>query len=338
MAEGTALNVLPTQAHVVALVKERAEGESFRGAPVNAVASGNHCAACLEHSLEAGVDVEAFRDSTDGDADLLEKILFDAGVADGPTLRLVEPSPLGIKPFTGLGCLEVGVLGAVPGLVERRQNVGLDFLELLLRVGAGLDKLLLVDLQRRRVSADLLIHQGLSVRGLVNLVVAVAAIAHNVDDNALAELLAVHGSCLAHEVHSLDIVSVHVEDRRVDSLGHIRAVGRGARETRVRGEANLVVHDNVDGATSLVLDNVGKLHGFVHNTLASEGGVTVEKNAHSALALVISEVKVLSGSLAFNHGVDELQMRGVGDQRHVHALARQSGAAHGSTEMVLHVA
>jgi hypothetical protein len=48
-------------------------------------------------------------------------------------------------------------------------------------------ELLGVDLERRRMRADLLVHQGLGERRLVALVVAEAPVAEHVDDDRLVE-------------------------------------------------------------------------------------------------------------------------------------------------------
>ena len=62
------------------------------------------------------------------------------------------------------------------------------------------------------------------------------------------ELLAVVGRDLADPHDRFRVVAVHVEDRRLDDLRHLRRIGRGARLARARGEADLVVDDDVDGA------------------------------------------------------------------------------------------
>lgn len=47
---------------------------------------------------------------------------------------------------------------------------------------------------------------------------------------------------------------------------------------RVRGEANLVVDDNVDGAVRGVVRQICQVEGLVHNALAAEGCVTVKEH------------------------------------------------------------
>jgi len=80
--------------------------------------------------------------------------------------------------------------------------------------------------------------------------VTVLSVAVKVNDNIVLELGTPVSGKLADEVDSLDIISVDVEDRSVDGLGDIGTVGGGSGETRIGGETDLVVDDQVNGATS----------------------------------------------------------------------------------------
>ncbi len=84
--------------------------------------------------------------------------------------------------------------------------------------------------------------------GWSRLVVAVLAVADQVDDDILLELGTPVGGELTHEVNGLNVVGIDVEDRSVDGLGDVGAVGRRAGESGIGGEADLVVDDEVDGA------------------------------------------------------------------------------------------
>jgi hypothetical protein len=76
------------------------------------------------------------------------------------------------------------------------------------------------------VVLDLGVHQGLGHRRVVALVVTEAAVAEHVHHHVLAELLAVLDGDLGGEHHGLRIVTVGVEDRRLDHQGHVRRIGR----------------------------------------------------------------------------------------------------------------
>ena len=75
------------------------------------------------------------------------------------------------------------------------------------------------------MARDRAVHQRLGEGRLVGLVVPVPAIAEQVDDDVLFELLAVFGGGAGDLDDRLGIVAVDVKDRRLDALCHIRRVG-----------------------------------------------------------------------------------------------------------------
>ncbi len=156
-----------------------------------------------------------------------------------------EAGPAAVQPV-GLVRL-VGLAGLVLG-VEPRAPLGAHAVDLARLQHALGFQLAGVDLQRGRVLLDDLVHQGLGEGRLVALVMAEAAIAEHVHHHRLLEALAELGGDLGREGHRLRVVAVHVEDRRLDGLRHIRRIGRGAREARIGGEADLVVDDEMDRA------------------------------------------------------------------------------------------
>ena len=135
------------------------------------------------------------------------------------------------------------------------------------------------------------------------------------------------------------IVAVHVEDRRLDHLRHVGRIGRGAREARIGGEADLVVDDEVDRAAGAVTRGAREPEALRHHALAGEGRVAVDEQRHHRRAVVgRAAVLVLLGAhLAEHHRIDDLEMRGVGGERQVDVVAVED-AVGGGAEVVLHVA
>ena len=185
--------------------------------------------------------------------------------------------------------------------------------------------------------ADAGIHQRLGEGRLVGLVMAVAPVAEHVDDDRLAETLAVLDGDLGDMHHGLGIVAVHVEDRRVDHLGDVGGVGRGAREARRRGEADLIVDDEMQRAAGAVAAQTRKTETFGDHALAGEGGVAMQQERQHFLALVVVALVLLGPHLAEHHGIDDLEMRGVGGQRQMHAVLVELPVG-GGAEMIFHVA
>ncbi len=99
---------------------------------------------------------------------------------------------------------------------------------------------------------DLLVERGLGEGGFVGLVVAVATVAIHVDHDVALELHAELEGEAGDVADGLGVVAVHVEDRGFDHLGDIGAITRRAGVGGQRGEADLVVDDEVNGAACAV--------------------------------------------------------------------------------------
>ncbi len=122
----------------------------------------------------------------------------------------------------------------------------------------------------------------------------VAAVAVDIDDDIAAKLLAkLQGE--AGDLHHRDrVFAVHVEDRRVDHLRDLRTVRSRAGVRRQRGEADLVVHPNVDGAARAIARELGHVKYLGHNALPDKGGIAMDEDRHDLLAFA----RVIEDTLA----------------------------------------
>ena len=100
--------------------------------------------------------------------------------------------------------------------------------EILLREGSEFLGALEEDLAGALVGADDFVKVGLGEEGLVSLVVPVAAVADDVDDDVAAELLAVGDGDAGGLRHGDRVVPVDMEDRGLDGLRNLGAVEGGA--------------------------------------------------------------------------------------------------------------
>jgi hypothetical protein len=195
-------------------------------------------------------------------------------------------------------------------------------INILLGEGALLEQLVDVDIELGLLVLDALVHEGLGERRLVRLVVAMLAVADEINDDVLLELGTPIGGKLADKVDSLNIIGINVEDGGVDGLGDIGAIGGGTRVAGVSGEADLVVDDKVDGTAGGEGGQGVEAQALVNNALTSEGGVTVEQDSHGSAVSLLIVVVVLDGpNLAEHDRVLGLKMRGIGHERQLDALA-----------------
>ena len=181
-----------------------------------------------------------------------------------------------------------------------------------------------VELAHRPLGFDEGVHQRLGVTGVVTLVVAVTAIADHVDHHVLVKGLAKAERQPRRPDTGFGVISVHVEDRGLHHLGHVRRVHRGTGGFGSSGEPQLVVDHDVDRAAGPVAGEAGEIEGLGHHPLAGKGGVAVEQYGQYRKRIPGAVLQLRPGPLlapqpilfgtghAHHHRVHRLQVGGVG--------------------------
>lgn len=340
LGECSTLNILTGHTDVVALGDERAKGQSLGGREVNVLAFSDGLASVGENTLQVAVDMETFGVAANCLSNVLQGSLVDVGGIlrenlGGQLLGGLEAVPGRSRPLLRGGDV---VLGLVEALLEHTPDPLLVLVNVLLGEGTLLDQLVDVDVDLGLLGLDALVHERLGEGRLVGLVVTVLSVTVEIDNDIVLELGAPISSELADKVDSLHIIGVDVEDGGIDGLGDIGTVGGRAGETGVGGETNLVVDDEVDGTAGREGRERVESETLVDDTLGSEGGVTVEQNAHGSAVRLLVVVVVLDGTgLAEDNRVLSLKMRRVGDQGELNTLARGGRTLEVHAEMVLDV-
>jgi hypothetical protein len=272
-------------------------------------------------------------------ADLDQAGALDRGGA-APLVLLgqAQALPLPVQPVGAVGLVALGglELGVQEGL-----ELGHHVVDLLGGGHALLDQAGGVEFAGGGVVLDLGVHQGLGHRGVVPLVVPVAAVAEDVEDGVLAELLPVFDRDPRGVDHRFGVVAVDVQDGCLDHQRNVGRIGRRAAVPRRRGEADLVVDDHVDRPAGPVALQPHQREALRHHALARERRVAVQQQRQHLLAPafgVLAQVEGLLGPrLAQHDRVDDLQVAGVGGQRQVDGVAVELAVGAGA-QMVLHVA
>src|SRR5690554_5657198 len=149
-----------------------------------------------------------------------------------------------------------------------------------------------------------------------------AAVADQVNHHVTLELIAVIHGHLGHEHDRLGIIRVYVEDRRLDHLGNVGAVLGGAGVFLLAGgKANLVVDDDVDGATYAKAPGLGHLEGFHHYALAGKGSITVHDDRQNLGAIGVVTAGLAGTNRTYRNRRNNLQVGRVEGQRQVHFAA-----------------
>ena len=165
----------------------------------------------------------------------------------------------------------------------------------------------------RRRLLDALVHRRLRVRGLVGFVVTVAAIADQIDHDVAMEFLAIHHREPHRRQARLGVVGIDVNDRHIKAFGQIARVVGGATLARVRGEADLVVENQVQRAARRVSAQPREIKSLGDHALARERRVAVDEHReHGEPGLAHVEHVLLGPDHSLGHWVHRLKMAGIG--------------------------
>ena len=187
------------------------------------------------------------------------------------------------------------------------------------------------------MAGDRAVHQRLGEGRLVALVVAVAPVAKQVDDDVLLEFLTVFDGDAGRRSDRFRVVAVDVQDRRLDPLGDIRRVGARPRGRWARGKADLVVDDEMQRAAGREAVEFRQFERLGDETLAGKGGVAMHQDAGDPGAGAVARLLLLGADLAEHDRIDRFEMRRVGGERQVHRHSANLAVARGA-EMVFDVA
>ena len=246
----------------MAFEQQRPEGQRLGRRPVDAFPGIDHLALGFELTDDFPIEIEVIGNAGQRLADLFQALHGNAGfAAPGVAGRHRQPLPGAVQPVRLVGLVAGRRL---EGLVQFLFDICFRLFQVLLGKDAFGDQLVGVDFASRRVFGDLLVHGRLGEHRLVAFVVTVAAVADHVDDHVLLELLAIFGGHAGAMDDRLRVVGVDVENGRGDDLGDVGAIGRRARIFGRRGEADLVVDDDVNGAAGLIADQVRQIEGLRH--------------------------------------------------------------------------
>ena len=192
-----------------------------------------------------------------------------------------------------------------------------------------------------RLAVDPLDQQRLGIRRLVLLLMAVPAVADQVDHEVLAELAPVRSGEPDRAQRSFGVVGVHVDDRDVEALGQVARVPGRATLFRVGREADLVVGDQVQRPARRIALEAVHVQCLRNDTLRWERRVTVDQHGQRDRRVVKTRsgraVGLLRARPAFDDRVDGLEVARVRNDRDLD-LTRSRHARPRRRQVVLHVA
>ena len=125
--------------------------------------------------------------------------------------------------------------------------------------------------------------------GIIGLVVAIATVADEVDDNVGVKALAVLGRDGGDAHGSVRVFAVDVEDGDGQALGEVGGEAGGVGLFGVGSKAEEVVGDDVKRSADGVAGERCHVEGFGGDALPREGGVAVEDDGKNLLLALLRQ-------------------------------------------------
>ena len=131
-----------------------------------------------------------------------------------------------------------------------------------------------------------------------------------------------------------------MNDRNLEPFGEIAGVMCRARVDRIRGEADLIVDDDVERAARPETRKPGQVQGLGDHTFPRKGGVAVDTDwKHRGFVALSPSSKHLSRSgKSLEHRIHNLEMARIGNEHDLNLTAPGDLPLSARAEVILHVA
>ncbi|GBD05588.1 hypothetical protein HRbin20_01176 [bacterium HR20] len=136
----------------------------------------------------------------------------------------------------------------------------------------------------------------------------VLAVAVNVNDNIVAETLAVFECKLSRSNACLWVVPIDVQDGYLQKLCNATCIWCRTTVLGGCGKTDLVVDDDVYRSSGTVATKPRKVQRLLHDSLPCEGSITMNKNREYCRVRSIAELIAESTRHTLDDGVDRLEM------------------------------
>ena len=302
--EGATARIFTGQTNRNAFVNQRRVSQRFRAAPVEQLLACRHGLTVSINFRHARLHLDSVRHGADAFSQLLQALhLHLVRIALIPLVVEVRRPGKGVHvhraqlfhyAFTRVQrvAVEVDHFGRI---FQRRHFVAF--------------QLVSIDFARRRVFFDFLVHQRLGCTWLIRFVVAVTAVAEEVNEHIAFEGVTEVQRQTGHESHGFRVIRVNVEDRRLHHLTDVGAVRGRTCVQRVRGgEAHLVVDHDANGTAHFVTTRFGHVQGFLHHALPCHRRITVDGDWQNFVAARLVQTIQTRAHGTDNHRADDFQV------------------------------
>ena len=335
MRERAASGVFARNAHAGAVGYHAGIGKGFRHAPINRLFAFRHFFALLQHAFGGIVQAKSF-----GDLGEFFRQALDVGGRQAAFHLFAPILPLVFAPIDTVFAFVVGQAGFFDMFAfVQRSAVGIHIaFGFFLGQYAFFHQFFGIQCACAGMFVDGAVHHRLGQGWVVAFVVAQFAEAHNINHHVFLEGVAVVQSSLHGEAHGFRVVTVHVNHWCGHHFGNVGAIHGGTGVAGVgRGEADLVVDDQMDCAAGGIATCVGQIEGGLVHAQADKCGVAVNQHGQNLFAPVRTAAALFGACGTLHDGIDDFQMRRVEGQCDVHGAERR-GDVGIETVVVFHVA
>ena len=170
-------------------------------------------------------------------------------------------------------------------------------------------QLVSIDFARGRVFFDFLIHQRLGCTWLVRFVVAMTAVAEEVNEHIAFKGITEVQRQTGNESNGFRVIRVNVEDWRLHHLTDVGAVRGRTRVQRVRGgKAHLVVDHDANGTAHFITTRFRHVQGFLNHALPGYRRITVNGDwQHFVAAWLVQTIQTRTHGTD-NHRANDFQV------------------------------
>ena len=181
--------------------------------------------------------------------------------------------PIGLVGFVVFACFKL----IIQMRLERRFHV----FDLTLRDQTVLDQPLCIQAKRGFMRFNLLVHDGVCEHRFIPLVMTKAAVTNEVDDDVFVKLLTKLCRNFCSVYNRLWIIAIHMKNWRFNNQRVVRRIRRRTAEVWCSRETDLVVHNDMHGATSFVTTQTRQRETLCDHALAREGCIAMQKDRHN---------------------------------------------------------
>ena len=310
VVESTTFDIFSHDASIVALLNKGAHGHCLCRSPIDLVSFNSFGSIFNMEALKSLVDFEVSWHLHRLVPDRPQRINVIPSVFWLRTLLtrhysspLVSVSSASIK--FRIGCIGQRrhiSLALLELCLKMSENASNQFVDLVTSDDSVFDQFVGVGLCQRFGGSDLLVHVRLSESWLINLIVPMLSKPNHVDQDILVERLPVINSQSAHANQvfwsRLGVHAVDSDHRNAERSDDVRTVLVAASVLRIGCEANLVVRDDMNGASNFELWEVAQSKTFECRTLSGKGSVTVGLNVKYRSCILIRSVVDLGSGLS----------------------------------------